>query len=112
MVCRRSAQPPPLWGSEDHLLGLLGDRVEAVTTCRKAVTVDRFATPEDFRDYFKERYGPNVAACRSIGDDADRVDSLDFDLAELARRHRLGNGATVMDSEYLLATAHKRLSPD
>ena len=66
------AQPPPLWGSEDHLLGLLGDRVEAVTTCRKAVTVDRFATPEEFRDYFKERYGPTVAAYRAIADDADR----------------------------------------
>jgi ubiquinone/menaquinone biosynthesis C-methylase UbiE len=102
------AQPPPLWGSEDHLLGLLGDRVEAVTTCRKAVTVDRFATPEEFRDYFKERYGPTVATYRAIGDDADRVASLDFDLAELARRHGLGNGAKVMDWEYLLATAHKR----
>jgi len=102
------AQPPPLWGSEDHLLGLLGDRVEALTTCRKAVTVDRFATPEEFRDYFKERYGPTVAAYRAIGDDAARVASLDFDLAELARRHGLGNGTTVMEWEYLLATAHKR----
>ena len=102
------AQPPPLWGSEDHLLGLLSDRVAEVTTCRKAVTVDRFSTPEDFRDYFKDRYGPTVATYRAIGDDIDRVAALDRELAELARRHDRGNGSTVMHWEYLLATARKR----
>lgn len=101
------AQPPPLWGSEEHLLGLLGSRVAQVTTSRKTVTVDRFATPEQFRDYFKERYGPTIAAYRAIGDDADRVAALDRELVELARRHDRGDGATVMDWEYLLATARK-----
>lgn len=102
------SQPPPLWGSEDHLLGLLADRVEKVTTCRQAVTVDRFPTPEEFRDYFKDRYGPTVAAYRGTGDDSERVVALDRDLAELARRHDRGKGATIMDWEYLLATARKR----
>jgi ubiquinone/menaquinone biosynthesis C-methylase UbiE len=102
------AQPPPLWGSEGHLLGLLSDRVEEVTTCRKAVTVDRFPTPEAFRDYFKDRYGPTIAAYRAIGGDVDRVAALDRELAELARRHDRGDGSTVMDWEYLLATARKR----
>ncbi len=102
------AQPPPLWGSEDHVRGLLGDRVEDVTTCRMAVSVGRFSTPEEFRDYFKDRYGPTVAAYRAIGDDADRAAALDRDLAELARRHDRGSGTTVMDWEYLLATARKR----
>ncbi|HET9076243.1 MAG TPA: class I SAM-dependent methyltransferase [Acidimicrobiales bacterium] len=102
------AQPPPLWGSESHLLGLFGDRVEEVTTRRHAVTVDRFATPEEFRDYFKNCYGPTVAAYRAIGADAERVAALDRDLDQLARRHDRGDGATVMDWEYLLATARKR----
>lgn len=102
------AQPPPLWGSKEHLLGLLGDRVERVMTCRRAVTVDRFATPEEFRNYFKDRYGPTVAAYRAIGDDVDRIAALDRELAELARRHDQGDGSTVMDWEYLLATAQKR----
>jgi SAM-dependent methyltransferase len=102
------AQPPPLWGSEDHLLGLLGDRVEEMATCLKAVTVGRFSTPEDFRDYFKHRYGPTIAAYRALGGDIDRVAALDRELAELARRHDRGDGSTVMEWEYLLATARKR----
>ncbi|MDE3202859.1 MAG: class I SAM-dependent methyltransferase [Acidobacteriota bacterium] len=102
------AQPPPRWGSEGYLLGLLGDRVEAVRTSRRAVTVTNFATPEHFRDYFKALYGPTVAAYRAIGDAPDRVAALDSALADLARRHDRGEGKTVMDWEFLLATARKR----
>lgn len=101
-------QPPPLWGSEDHLLGLFGERVEDVTTRRETVTVERFSTPEDFREYFKAHYGPTVAAYQALRDDGDRVAALDHDLADLARRHHLGNGSMVMRWEYLLATARKR----
>lgn len=102
------ALPPPLWGSEEHLLRLFGDRVEEFEARRGTVTVDRFSTPEEFRDYFKQHYGPTVAAYRAIGADADRVAGLDRDLADLARRHDRGDGATVMDWEYLLAIARRR----
>ena len=54
------AQPPPLWGNEDHVLTLLGERVTDVSVRRQTVTVDRFADPETFRDYFKSRYGPTI----------------------------------------------------
>jgi len=101
-------QPPPLWGSEDHVRELLGDRVTAVEAHRQTVRVDRFATPEDFRDYFKANYGPTVAAYRYIADDPEKVAGLDRDLADLARRHDIGTGTTVMDWEYLLVTARKR----
>lgn len=102
------AEPPPLWGSEDHLLGLIGGHVEHLMTRRQAVAVDRFSTPEEFRDYFKARYGPTVAAYRGLGHDLDRVAALDRDLSEVARRHDRGTGSTVMDWEYLLATARRR----
>lgn len=101
-------QPPPLWGSEEHVRELLGDRVTAVEAHRQTVRVDRFATPEDFRDYFKANYGPTVAAYRYIADDPEKVAGLDRDLADLARRHDFGTGTTVMDWEYLLVTARKR----
>ncbi|MQA06135.1 MAG: methyltransferase domain-containing protein [Streptosporangiales bacterium] len=81
------AQPPPLWGSEDHVRALLGDRVTDVETRQQTVTIDRFATPEDFRDFFKTNYGPTIAAFRGIADEPVRVAALDDELADLARRH-------------------------
>lgn len=102
------AQPPPLWGDEAHVRGLLGDRVDDVVATRRTVTVDRFATPEDFRDYFKANYGPTIAVYRSLGDDVERIAELDRALADLARRHDRGGARTVLDWEYLLLTARRR----
>jgi hypothetical protein len=79
------AQPPPLWGSEDHVRELLGDRIEQVQTATQTLRVTHFASPEAFRDYFKSNYGPTISAYRFIADDPDRVAALDHDLAELGR---------------------------
>ncbi len=102
------AQPPPLWGSEDYVRELFGDSVTDVVARRQMVRVERFAQPEEFRDYFKTNYGPTVATYRAIAGDPERVAALDRDLAELARRHDHGEGRTAMDWEYLLFTARKR----
>ena len=102
------AQPPPLWGDEEHVRALLGDRVTDLVTRRQSVTVDCFADPEAFREYFKASYGPTVAAYRGIADDPATVAALDHDLDELARRHDRGTTSTVMDWEYLLVTARRR----
>jgi SAM-dependent methyltransferase len=102
------AQPPPMWGREDHVRELLGDRVRDVSVRRETVQVGLFARPEDFRDYFKARYGPTIAAYRNIADDPARSAALDQELADLARRHDHGTGTTVMDWEYLLLTARKQ----
>jgi SAM-dependent methyltransferase len=102
------AQPPPLWGREDHVRALLGDRVRDVSVRRETVHVGLFARPEDFRDYFKARYGPTIAAYRNIAAEPDRTAALDQELADVARRHHHGTGTTVMDWEYLLLTARKQ----
>jgi SAM-dependent methyltransferase len=101
------AQPPPLWGREDHVRSLLGPRVAGVRSARETVTVSRFGRPEDWRDYFKARYGPTVAAYRGLAGDPGRTAALDRDLAGLARRHDRGTGTTVMDWEYLLTVGLK-----
>jgi len=102
------ASPPPLWGREEHVRELLGDRVEVVSARRELLRVDRFAEPEGFREFFKACYGPTIAAYRNIADDADRVAQLDQELADLARRHALpGEDGTVLGWEYLLLTAMK-----
>jgi hypothetical protein len=102
------AQPPPLWGREDHVRALFGDRVRDVSVRRESVRVDLFARPEDFRDYFKARYGPTIAAYRNLAADPARAAALDQELADLARRHDQGTETTVMDWEYLLITARKQ----
>jgi len=104
------AQPPPLWGREEHVRSLLGDQVTDVRARRRSVLVSRFGRPEDFRDYFKTRYGPTIAAYRGIAADQERTAALDAELAGLARRHGIvnGTGSTVMAWEYLLFTARKR----
>lgn len=96
---------PPLWGSEDHVRTLLGDRVTDVATERRALTVDRFGDGAAFRDYFKTNYGPTITAYRAIADDADRVAALDADIAALGDRFL--NGSSTMEWEYLLLTARK-----
>jgi ubiquinone/menaquinone biosynthesis C-methylase UbiE len=99
------AQPPPLWGSERHVRALLGDRVTEMSVRRQTVRIDRFATPEEFRDFFKANYGPTVTVYRSIAGDPERVAALDDDLAALAARNIT---AGVMQWEYLLVTARRR----
>ena len=95
--------PPPLWGSEEHVRWLLGDRVTDVRARKATVRVAAFTAPEEFREFFKTNYGPTVVAYRGIADDPDRVAALDANLAALARRFDVGGGA--MEWEYLLLTA-------
>ncbi|MGM0930368.1 MAG: class I SAM-dependent methyltransferase [Actinomycetota bacterium] len=100
------AQPPPLWGNQQHVVDLLGDRATDVVARREKLTVDRFGSAEEFRDFFKACYGPTINTYRNIAEDPDRVQALDQDLVELAHRHDLGDGR--MEWEYLLLTARKK----
>ncbi|GCB00798.1 hypothetical protein NCCNTM_44320 [Mycolicibacterium sp. NCC-Tsukiji] len=102
------AQPPPLWGNEDHVCALFGDRVTDLDVRRRIVTIDQFARPEDFLDYFKVRYGPTIAVYRNVADDPERAAALDGELVALTRKFNRGDTTAVMDWEYLLITARKR----
>jgi SAM-dependent methyltransferase len=99
------AQPPPLWGQEDHVRALLGDRVTDVVTERRMLDVGRFADGAEFRDYFKAVYGPTIAVYRNIEGDQDRVAALDADIARLG--DAVLTGPSAMKWEYLLVTARK-----
>jgi ubiquinone/menaquinone biosynthesis C-methylase UbiE len=102
------AQPPPLWGSEEHVRALLGHRVAEVSASRGNLRVDHFRTPADFRDYFKAHYGPTIVVYQSLADDPAKVAALDRALEELAERHDIGTGGrTVLDWEYLLLTCER-----
>jgi len=102
------AQPPPLWGDEQHVRELFGDRVRDVSVSLGTVRIDKFARPEEFRDYFASHYGPTIAAYRNLGDDRERIAALDHDLVELATTHDQGSGERlVLGWEYLIVTAVK-----
>ena len=100
------AQPPPNWGCEDYVRGLLGDGITDFTAQHRALRVDRFADGAAFRDFFKTYYGPTISAYRGVAGEPDRVAALDAALAELGDRC-LG-GSSTMEWEYLLVTARKR----
>ena len=56
------AQPPPLWGSEEHLHELFADRVEFHTLQRDLLEITAFERPRDYGEHFKAYYGPTIAA--------------------------------------------------
>lgn len=99
------AQPPPLWGDEDHITELLGDRVTALEMRRETAVVECFADGAAFRDFFKTNYGPTITVYRALAGEPERARQLDRELADLAARHDLGNGR--MEWEYLLVTARR-----
>jgi len=103
------AQPPPLWGDEDHAAALFGDGVRDVRAERGTVTVDCFTEPSQFRTYFGSYYGPTVAIYRSLADDPERKAALDAELDALAARHLTTSpdGRQTMEWEYLLWTAER-----
>jgi SAM-dependent methyltransferase len=99
------AQPPPLWGREDHVRALLGDRVTDVVTERRMLRIDNFANGAEFRDYFKTLYGPTISVYRNIEGDPDRVAALDADIAQVG--DSVLSSSSTMEWEYLLLTARK-----
>jgi ubiquinone/menaquinone biosynthesis C-methylase UbiE len=103
------ASPPPLWGREEHVRELFGDRVSDLTMRRQTVTLDRCAEPAEFRDYWKRNYGPTIAAYKFNADKSDQADALDRDfLSFLTNTRQESGGRAHWDAEYLLVTATKR----
>lgn len=103
------AGPAPLWGDEEHVRALLGDRVADLTMHRQTVRLDHCSTASEFREYWKRNYGPTIAAYRFNVDDLDRVASLDRDFLEFLTSWDSGTTAAARwEAEYLLVTATKR----
>lgn len=101
------AQPPPLWGGEDHLGELFGGRVELEMLERDVLEVTAFARPDDYGEHFKERYGPTIAA-RANAEKDGRAEEFDQALSELCGEWNLGEeDAARFEMEYLLVVGRK-----
>ena len=103
------SQPATLWGSEDHIRELMGEKITDVHTRKKHLTVRSFHQPADFVRYFKSHYGPIISVYKSLGEDHDKVKALDEALTGLADSFGDAHGDTPfqMEWEYLLFTAKK-----
>jgi hypothetical protein len=96
------AQPPPLWGSEDHVRELFGDRVDLHTLERDVLDVTAFEHPHDYAEHFKDRYGPTIAARKNASKDGRETD-MDEALDNLADEWNLGNEDQArFEQEYLV----------
>jgi SAM-dependent methyltransferase len=69
-------QPAPLWGSEDHVRELFGERVEWTTLKRQDLTITAFQRGRDYGEHFKTRYGPTIAA-RANAEKNGRAEEFD-----------------------------------
>jgi SAM-dependent methyltransferase len=102
------AQPPPLWGSEEHLRGLMGDRVEWRTLERDVLEITAFAHPHDYATHFKERYGPTIAV-RANAEKNGRAEEFDETFDAFTDEWNLGTTEQArFEKEYLLAVGERR----
>jgi len=96
------AAPPPLWGSEDHVRALFGDRVSFSTLERRVLEVTAFQHPLDFGEHFKARYGPTITT-RAFAQGNQRDGEFDEALAQFCRDSNLGTEEQArFELEYLL----------
>lgn len=103
------ALPPAQWGSETHVRELFGDRVESLQMTRRHY-VEKAASPRDYRELFKETFGPVVAIYASLAKEPERAAAIDRDFLEFATRANSGppEGPAEYRYEYLLVVARKQ----
>jgi ubiquinone/menaquinone biosynthesis C-methylase UbiE len=97
------ALPPLMWGSEEHVRELFGDRVQSLEMTRREY-VERAASPRDYCEFFKANFGPAVAIYASLAHQPERATALDRDFLEFAERSNRGasDGPAEYHYEYLL----------
>jgi ubiquinone/menaquinone biosynthesis C-methylase UbiE len=97
------ASPPPLWGSEDHLAELFGERVKFSTLERNSLEITAFKHPVDYREHFKSYYGPTIAVYNNARSNGQE-DELDEALAAFCHKWNRGSEDEArFEKEYLLA---------
>jgi SAM-dependent methyltransferase len=90
---------PSLWGTEERLRELFGDRIAALQVPRRNF-IFRYRSPKHWLDTFRTYYGPMHKAFAAL--DAGKQESLAEDLLALARQFNTAtDGAMVVPGEYL-----------
>ena len=92
-------RPPSLWGTEERLRELFGERIAKLEAQRKNF-VFRYRSPQHWLETFRTYYGPINKAFGAVG--ASKEEALAADLIELVGKfNTTTDGAMVVPSEYL-----------
>lgn len=102
------ALPPLMWGSEEHVRELFGDRVDSLKMTRGEY-VERAPSPRHYLEFFKKTFGPAVAIYASLADRPARSAALDRDFLDFVTRSNRGAPGNPAEYvyEYLLVVARK-----
>jgi len=93
------AQPPVLWGTEEHVRGLFGEAT-GFEFSEHSATI-QWESAEGFLDYFIERFGPLVTARQMLG---DRFVELRERILEIwTDVNEADDGTLRLPQEYLLS---------
>jgi len=103
------AQPAPLWGSEEHLAELFGDRVRFTLQCRENLTITAFTQARDYGEHFKAYYGPTIAV-RANAERNGRAQEFDDALNAFCDQwDQSGDGDQAhFEKEYLLSVGQRQ----
>ena len=102
------AQAPVLWGSEEHVRDLFGDRLAALELTRRHY-VECSPDPAAYCEFFRETFGPVAGLYAVLADRPDTLAALDRDFLEFATRSKQGppGGPAEYRYEYLLVVGRK-----
>ena len=92
-----------MWGGEEHLRGLLGDRVQLETLERDVLEITAFPRARGYGEHFKAYYGPTIAA-RANADREGRAAEFDDALDAFCDEWNRGTEEQArFEKEYLVA---------
>ena len=99
-------KPPSLWGTEERLRELFGERIATLEAARQNF-VFRYRTPQHWLETFRTYYGPMNKAFGAVN--AAQQESLAADLIQLVQQfNRATDGAMLVPSEYLEVVIRRR----
>jgi ubiquinone/menaquinone biosynthesis C-methylase UbiE len=104
------ALPPVLWGSEQHVRELFGDRLASLDMARGQYVERITGDPGAYCQFFEQTFGPVVGLRASLAAEPDRLAAMDRDFLEFATRSNHGppGGPVEYPYEYLLVVARTR----
>ncbi len=99
-------RPPTLWGTEERLRELFGDRIGSLEL-RRRTAVQRFRSPQHWLEVFRTYFGPTARAFEAVGPRGEEALARDL-LALVERFNRSGDATLVLPSDYLEVVATRR----